>query len=167
MQHAEKSRAAGPGRAGEFLTFALDHETFAIPVEAVREVVDPLPPAQVPRAPDFAPALVNVRGNVVALIDLRRRFAMPPAPADAEARVVVSEVAIGGEPTLVGIQTDAVHGVIDVRSAVIEPLPKLGTRWRTEFIQGVVRQDRGFVIILDMARILAPDDAARRSADGG
>jgi purine-binding chemotaxis protein CheW len=168
MQNAEKSLPSAAERAvaaREFLTLALDHETFAIPVETVREVVDLPQAACVPNAPDWAPALINVRGNVVALVDLRRRFSMPPAPTAAEARVVVSEVSIGGEPTLVGIQADAVYEVIDARNAVMEPMPKLGTRWRAEFIKGVVKQDQGFVIILDMARILALDEPARRSAD--
>jgi purine-binding chemotaxis protein CheW len=160
---AAASRAGGG--AGELLTFALDRETFAIPVDAVREVVDLTPATAVPNAPAFARALINVRGNVVALIDLRRRLSMPPPPPDAETRVVVSEVVIAGEPTLVGLQADAVHEVIDARGATLEAIPKLGTRWRPELVKGVVKQDRGFVIILDLARILASDESARRSVD--
>lgn len=163
MQNAQSNlpTAERAGAASEFLTIALDNETFAIPVGAVREVVD-LPPATfVPNAPGFAPALINVRGNVVALVDLRRRLAMPPLPPDAEVRVVVSEVAIGGEPTLVGIQADAVYEVIDARNAAVEAMPKLGTRWRAEFIKGVVKQEQGFVIILDMARILALEESGQ------
>jgi purine-binding chemotaxis protein CheW len=161
MQQAEKS--AGTARAGEYLTFALDHETFAIPVDAVREVVDPPPSTAVPNAPDFAPALINVRGNVVAMVDLRRRFAMPPAEAE-DTRVVVAEVPVMGEPTLVGIMADAVYEVIDASKTAIEDIPRLGTRWRAEFIKGVAKQEQGFVIILDMERILADREPVRRSA---
>jgi purine-binding chemotaxis protein CheW len=169
MQQPDKSampRAARSGpsfQASEFLTFALDHETFAIPVDAVREVVDLLDATQVPNAPDFAPALINVRGNVVPLVDLRRRFAMPPADAE-DTRVVVAEVLVHGEATLVGIMADAVYKVIDASKAAIEDIPRLGTRWRAEFIKGVAKQERGFVIILDMERILADREPVRRSA---
>lgn len=167
MQNAQSSLATAEraGAASEFLTIALDNETFAIPVEAVREVVGLPPVTRVPNAPGFAPALINVRGNVVALVDLRRRLAMPPLPAEAEPRVVVAEVLIGGEPTLVGIQADAVYEVIDTRGATVEPLPKLGTRWRADLVKGVVKQGQGFVIILDMARILAAGEPARRPTD--
>jgi purine-binding chemotaxis protein CheW len=170
MQQAEKSTATPQAARGgaavpvsEFLTFALDHETFAIPVESVREVVDPPPATAVPNAPDFAPGLINVRGNVVPLVDLRRRFAMPPSDAQGT-RVVVAEVPVAGEPTLVGIMADAVYEVIDASRAAIEDIPRLGTRWRAEFIKGVAKQERGFVIILDMERILADREPARRSA---
>jgi purine-binding chemotaxis protein CheW len=155
-------RPAATG-SGEYLTFALDSETFAIEVERVREVQDLPEVAFVPNAPDFAPGVINVRGNVVPLVDLRRRFSMPPMGDDSEIRVVVAEVAIAGEPVLVGIKADAVYEVIDASRVAIDDMPRLGTKWRSEFIKGVVKQDTGFVIILDIERILATDGPALRS----
>lgn len=153
---------AEPPRSGELLTFALDNETFAVEVERVREVVDLGPATEVPNAPGFAPAVINVRGNVVPLLELRAKFGMPPLADARDVRVVVTEVAVGGEPTLVGIKADAVHKVIDASRAALDELPRLGTRWRPEFIRGVAKQDEGFVIVLDIGRVLAgPEPAAR------
>jgi purine-binding chemotaxis protein CheW len=154
--------ALDAARRGEFLTFALDHEIFAIEVDRVREVVDPIPVTEVPNAPGFAPGVVNVRGNVVPLVDLRRKFGMPPPASEGELRIVVAEVSVEGEPTLVGIKADAVYEVVDTGRAEIDDLPRLGTRWRPEFIRGVVKQETGFVIILDIGRILSGADAAPR-----
>lgn len=152
-------------RSGELLTFALDNETFAVEVERVREVVDLGPATEVPNAPGFAPAVINVRGNVVPLVELRARFGMPPLADARDLRVVVTEVPVGGEPTLVGIKADAVYKVVDAGRAALDELPRLGTRWPPEFIRGVVRQEGGFVIVLDIGRVLAgPAGPARDSA---
>lgn len=154
----------GPPRSGELLTFALDNETFAVEVERVREVVDMGPATDVPNAPGFAPAVINVRGNVVPLVELRAKFGMPPlADGRGDARVVVAEVPVGGEPTLVGIKADAVYKVVDAGRAALDELPRLGTRWPPEFIRGVVRQEGGFVIVLDIGRVLAGSAPARDS----
>lgn len=162
---SESVSAGPPGApAGELLTFGLDHEVFALEVARVREVVDPMPATEVPNAPDFAPALINVRGNVVPLVDLRRKLDMPPLDG-GDPRIVVAEVALAGEPALVGILTDAVYGVADAAGAELRELPRLGTRWRGEFIRGVLKQDAGFVILLDLERILAREEQVRGGQD--
>ena len=138
----------------EFLTFALDGETFAIEVERVHEVVDPPPVTAVPNAPAWVPGLANIRGNIVPLVNLRKKLAMAPRPAAADPRIVVAEVALEGETTLVGLEADAVYEVFDSTRLAIDDLPRLGSKWRPEFIRGVVKQDHGFVIILDIERIL-------------
>ncbi len=164
-----EDQIAGPAareepRRGELLTFALDNETFAIEVDRVREVVDMGPISLVPKAPPFAPGVVNVRGNVVPLIDLRRKLDMSPPQGEAHRRIVVTEVTFDDETTLVGIEADAVYEVVDASRAAIDDIPRLGTRWRPEFIRGVVKQERGFVIILDIGRILAGGEASTRSS---
>jgi purine-binding chemotaxis protein CheW len=118
-------------------------------------VVGPPPPVTVvPNAPAWAPSIANVRGNIVPLVDLRKKLAMTPRPATADPRIVVAEVTIAGETTLVGLEADAVYEVFDSTRLAIDDLPRLGTKWRPEFIRGVVKQDQGFVIILDIERIL-------------
>jgi purine-binding chemotaxis protein CheW len=155
-------RGEHDARPTEFLTFALDGETFAIEVERVHEVVDPPPVTAVPNAPAWAPAIANIRGNIVPLVDLRRKLAMAPRVSIADPRIVVAEVAIEGETTLVGLEADAVYEVFDSTKLDIDDLPRLGTKWRPEFIRGVVKQDQGFVIILDIERILTGE---RRQVD--
>jgi purine-binding chemotaxis protein CheW len=164
LSHRPRGETAAQegARREELLTFRLDNETFAIEVERVREVVDSVALTEVPNAPAFAPAVVNVRGNVVPLVDLRRKLDMPPLEDQSEVRIVVAEVALEGELTLVAIKADAVYEVVDASRATIDELPRLGTRWRPEFIRGVVKQETGFVIILDIGRVLASREPAAR-----
>ncbi len=138
----------------DYLTVALGDDLFGIKVALVHEVLDPPAMTRVPNAPSFAPGLINVRGNVLPLIDLRDRFGMEPAEATEASRVIVSEVAPSGESFHVGIRTDAVFEVIHVRESEVEAMPEYGTRWPSRYLDGVVRQDGRFVVLLDVERLL-------------
>lgn len=143
----------------DYLTVSLDDDVFALKVAAVHEVLDPPAMTIVPNAPDFAPGLINVRGSVVPLIDLRTRFGMGSKADTEHARVIVSRVEAAGESFYVGIKADAVHEVVHIREDAIEALPENGTRWPPHFLSGVVKHDGRFVILLDIERILQPNDA--------
>jgi purine-binding chemotaxis protein CheW len=149
-------------QAGELLTFLLDNETFGIEVDRVHEVLDMPPVTRVPNTRDFAPGIANVRGNVVPLVDLRRKLPMAPAPVGTAMRVIVTEVELGGEHTLVGLMADAVYEVIDATSVPMDEIPRLGTRWPAQFIRGVVKQDHKFVVVLDIPTILDAGETANR-----
>ncbi|MBB3936240.1 chemotaxis protein CheW [Aureimonas phyllosphaerae] len=144
----------------DFLTVSLGQDVFALAVEAVHEVLDPPPVTTVPNAPAFAPGLVNVRGNIMPLIDLRRRFAMPAVADTESSRVIVSRVETGGEGFFVAIKADAVHEVVSLDRAAVEPVPENGTRWPLRFLRGVVRHGGGFVVLLDLETVLQPDPAS-------
>lgn len=144
----------------DYLTVSLDDDVFALRIAAVHEVLDPPAMTIVPNAPDFAPGLINVRGNVVPLIDLRIRFGMGAEDDTEHSRVIVSRVQVNGEGFYVGIKADAVHEVIQVRNETIESLPENGTRWPQQFLGGVVRHNGRFVILLDIDRILQTADTA-------
>ena len=135
------------------LTIRLDDELFAVEAGRVREILDLVPITEVPNAPEFVGGLINVRGRVVPLADLRVMFGMNRAEPDEDTRIVVMEVDMDGEPTIVGILADKVHDVTDIEAASIEDAPRVGMRWRPEFIKGIGKRNGGFIIIPNMERI--------------
>jgi len=135
------------------LTIRLQDELFAVEAGRVREILDLVPFTHVPNAPAFVGGLINVRGRVVPLADLRVVFGMDRPEADEDTRIVVMEVDIDGEPTIAGILADKVHDVTDIETASIEETPKVGMRWRPELIKGIGKRNGDFIIIPDMERI--------------
>lgn len=140
----------------EVLTFDIGDECLAIAAANIREIVDLLPETRVPGAPALVASVVNFRGKIIPIADLRVAFGMP-APDDAEAgtdrRIVVIETAIHGEATQIGLRTDKVHevAILDRRHAC--PPPVVGMRWRREFVLELVRQPGGVIVIPDLATI--------------
>lgn len=148
------------------LTLRLDTETMVLPAEIVREILDLVPIAEVPNAPVLVGGLINVRGRVVPLADLRVAFDMPRPLPDQDTRIVVIEIELDGEPTVVGLLADKVYEITEIGSDAIEETPRVGMRWRPEFVRGIAKRDGGFLIIPDINRILetqgaggAPDTA--------
>ncbi|HEV7719275.1 MAG TPA: chemotaxis protein CheW [Arsenicitalea sp.] len=135
------------------LTLRLQDELFAIEAESVREILDLVPITEVPNANPFVAGLINVRGRVVPLADLRVMFGMDRPAPDADTRIVVIEIDIDGEPTVAGILADKVHDVTDIEAASIEQAPRVGMRWRPEFVRGIAKRNGGFIIIPNMGRI--------------
>ena len=140
------------------LTIRLEDELFAVEASRVREILDLVPITEVPNASPFVGGLINVRGRVVPLADLRVIFGMDRPEPDADTRIVVMEFDIGGEPVIAGILADKVHDVTDIEAASIEEAPKVGMRWRPEFIRGIGKRNGGFIIIPDMERIFETTD---------
>ena len=136
------------------LTIRLQDEMFALEATHVREILDPVPITRVPNAGDFVGGLINVRGSVVPLADLRVSFGMKRPPADTDTRIVVMEIDLDGEPLVAGILADKVYDVTDITAASIEDAPKVGMRWPAEFVRGIGRRGDDFVIIPDMNRII-------------
>ena len=126
------------------LTLKLDDELFAIAAGSVREILDLVPITEVPNAPAFVGGLINVRGRVVPLADLRVTFDMSRPPPDADTRIVVVEVDIDGEPTVAGILADKVHDVTDIDAAMIQEAPRVGMRWPAEFVRGIGKRNGAF-----------------------
>lgn len=144
--------ATGAMRA---LTLRLDDEVFAIEAERVREILDLVPVTEVPKAPAFVGGLINVRGRVVPLADLRVVFGMALRPPDEDTRIVVLETEIEGEATVVGIIADKVHEVTDIEASSVESAPRVGMRWRADFVAAIGKRNGDFIIIPDLGRIFA------------
>jgi purine-binding chemotaxis protein CheW len=135
------------------LTLRMQDEMFAIEAGSVREILDLVPITEVPNAPAFVTGLINVRGRVVPLADLRVMFDMDRPPPDQDTRIVVIEIEIDGEPTVAGILADKVYDVTDIEAAAIQDAPKVGMRWRPEFVKGIGKRNGNFIVIPDLGRI--------------
>lgn len=145
--------AANDNRGFEALTFGLAGEVFALNADCVREILDVIPVTTVPGARDFVPGLINVRGKVVPLADLRVRFGMDAADDSIDTRFVVVEIELAGEPTIVGLRADKVYEVTGIAGASIEDTPEIGMKWRADFIKGIGKRGAEFIIIPDIERI--------------
>ena len=144
------------------LTLRLDDELFAIEAQSVREILDLVPVTVVPNASPFAAGLINVRGRVVPLTNLKVAFGMRSAEPDQDTRIVVIETEIEGEPSVVGILADKVYDVTDIEPAAIEQAPRVGMRWRPDYVRGIGKRRGDFIIIPDIHRIFELE--GRRSA---
>jgi purine-binding chemotaxis protein CheW len=146
--------------ASQYLTFRLDEEMFALDVNQVREVLDFSTITKVPRAPEFMRGVINVRGSVVPVIDLKRKFGLPKTGKTVDTRIVVMELDMEGEHTVLGAMADSVHEVIELEAGQIEEPPRIGSRWRTEFIKGIGKRNEQFIILLDIDRVFSSDELA-------
>lgn len=138
----------------EVLTLNLAGEIFAVEAGAVREILDLVPVTAVPGARDFVNGLINVRGKVVPLADLRLRFGMAATEPTIDTRVVVLVLDLDGEPATVGVLADKVYEVTRIDATEIEETPRIGMRWRPEFIRCIGKRAEDFIIVPDLGRIL-------------
>jgi purine-binding chemotaxis protein CheW len=153
--------------AALYLTFKLGDEVFSIDVAQVREVLELSTITKVPQAPEFMRGVINVRGSVIPVVDLRRKFGMTRTEETVFTRVIVMDLELDGETTVLGAMADSVHEVIELDPERIEEPPKIGSRWRTEFIKGIGKRDEEFIIILDIDRVFSTDELALVEATGG
>lgn len=135
------------------LSLEMQGESFAIAAGHVHEILDPVPITQVPGADPAVDGLINVRGRVVPLADLRLIFGMPQRQEGADARIVVIEVEIDGDPVTIGIRADKVNEVTELAAASLEATPRIGLRWDPDLITGIGKRNGAFVAVLDMGRI--------------
>ena len=148
----------------EVLTLDLDGHTFALPAACVHEILDLVAVTEVPGANPFVGGLINVRGRVVPLADLRHKFGMPVKPSTIDTRVVVIEVDIDGDATMVGLLADKVHEVTEIAATAVEETPRIGLTWRREYIDCIGKLGDDFVVVLDITAIFS---SARRERDAG
>jgi len=144
----------------QYITFKLGHELFAINVAQVREVLELSQITKVPTAPAYMRGVVNVRGKATPVVDLRLKFGLPPVPDTVHSRIVVLELDLGGEATVIGGIADSVHEVIELEPSQINPPPRIAMRWRTELISGMGRRGDDFIIILDINKVFSSEDLA-------
>ena len=142
----------------QYLTFKLGDEVFATDVAKVREVLDFTTITKIPRTPDFMSGVINLRGNVVPVVDLRLCFEMSRTEKTVNTCVVVVEMLLDGDPTVIGALADSVEEVIDLEPDQIQPAPKIGTQIRTDFIKGMGKRDGQFIMILDIDRIISAEE---------
>ncbi|MBB4365060.1 purine-binding chemotaxis protein CheW [Bradyrhizobium sp. CIR18] len=140
--------------AMQVVMIGLGEEKFALDAGLVREIIDPVPVTKVAGARAFVPSVINVRGNVIPLADLRIRFGMPQLEDSADTRIVVIELELDGEPVLVGVTADKVYEVTEISQTHVQQTPRVGMHWKPEFIRFIAKWREEFVIVPNMERIL-------------
>ena len=145
----------------QYLTFTLEAEEFALDISKVREVLDYTTITKVPRMPDFLRGVINLRGNVVPVVDLRMKLGMTATEKTVNTCIVIVDVDINGETMQMGALADSVQEVLELDPRQIEPAPRIGTRIKSEFVRGMGKRDDKFIIILDIDRVLSTDEAGR------
>jgi purine-binding chemotaxis protein CheW len=148
----------------QFVTFALGSEVFAVPVTVVREILDHEAPFRIPNGPEYLLGLRNVRGQGVPVIDLRLRLGLSQTVTTPHTRVLVVDVLVGTRTLTLGLVADRVFEVAAFRQDQIEPAPDIGIHWGSEYIDGVVRHDSGFVVIINLASLLSVSELTALSA---
>ena len=142
----------------QYLTFKLGEEIFALEVAKVREILDFTSVTKVPQTPDFMRGVINLRGGVVPVIDLRLKFGMSSTEKTVNTCIIVVEVELAGETLILGALSDSVQEVFDLDPDQIEPAPRIGTRLKTEYLKGMGKRDGNFIIILDIDKIFTADE---------
>ena len=151
----------------QYLTFRLDEEVFALDIAKVREVLDFTSITKVPRVPEFMRGVINLRGSVVPVVDLRLKFGMSKTEQTVNTCIIIAEVTVDDESIIIGSLADSVQEVMDLEPENIESAPKIGTRLRTEFIKGMGKRDDKFIIILDFDKVFSSDELAQVQATKG
>jgi len=142
----------------QYLTFKLDDEVFALEIVKVREVLDFTDVTKVPQTPVFMRGVINLRGSVVPVVDMRVKFSMGEAEATVNTCIIITEVIMEGEPSLLGALVDSVQEVLELDPDEIEPPPRIGTKLNTEFIRGMGKHHEAFIIILDIDKVFSSDE---------
>ena len=144
--------------AGKYLTFFLGGETYGIPVLKVREIISMLPITQVPQVPAYMKGVINLRGKVIPVVDLRAKFSMEPAEATSSTCIVVVQVrGTEGQAKLIGLIVDAVEEVANIAQVDIEPTPDFGGSISVQYILGMAKIKGSVKSLLDIDQIIAAD----------
>ena len=146
------------GRAGKYLTFSLAGEEYGISILRIKEIIGMMPITSVPQTPDYVKGVINLRGKVIPVIDLRLRFHLPFRDYMERTCIVVVEINGQSGTVKIGIVVDAVSEVLNIKSEDIENAPAFGVRLNTDYILGMARMGSNVKMLLDIGVILSADD---------
>lgn len=141
-----------------FLSFRLSEEVFAINVTQVLNILEMSPVTIIPKAPAYMKGVINLRGTVLPVVDLRIMFGLPEKETTVDTSIIVLNINLKGESVLVGILVDAVREVLELRNSEISPAPSIGTRYNSAFIKSMWRNDDKFIMILDIDKVFSTDE---------
>ncbi len=150
----------------QYLTFSLGDEVFALEIARVREVLEYSTVTALPRMPDFMRGVINLRGSVVPVVDLRVAFGMPRAEQTVNTCVIIVEMTVDGATIVIGAMADSVQEVIELDRSRVEPAPKIGANLCNRFIKGMGKHNGRFIIILDSDAVFTEEEAALVHAAG-
>ncbi len=153
-------------QTSQYLSFTLGGEVFALDISKVREVLDYTEPTKVPQTPDFMRGVINLRGGVVPVVDLKLKFGMPRTERGINTCIIITEVALGDEHAMIGAMADSVREVFDLSPEQIEPAPRIGTHLNTAFLKGMGKHNDNFILLLDIDRVFSEVELQAVSAAG-
>lgn len=145
-------------REGKYLSFFLDREEYGIGILKVKEIIGMMPITQVPQTPEYVKGVINLRGKVIPVIDLRLRFGMAEIAYTDRTCIIVVEFSSTSGRLHTGIVVDAVSEVLNIKGSDIEDTPTFGTKLSTDFVLGMAKIGSGVKILLDIDRVLTEDE---------
>jgi purine-binding chemotaxis protein CheW len=145
-------------KEGKYLTFNLAGEEYGIGILKVKEIIGMLPITIIPQTPAYIKGVINLRGKVIPVIDLRLKFMISAAEYTDRTCIIVMEIATAGRTIMMGIVVDSVSEVLNIKGADIEATPAFGTRLDTEFILGMAKVGGGIKILLDIDKVLSVEE---------
>ncbi|MBN2125388.1 MAG: purine-binding chemotaxis protein CheW [Deltaproteobacteria bacterium] len=147
-------------REGKYLTFSLGGEEYGIGILKIKEIIGMMPVTSVPQTPPFVKGVINLRGKVIPVIDLRLRFGLEESPYTERTCIIVVEVEGSTGQVMIGIVVDSVSEVLNIKGESIEPTPSFGTETSTEYILGIAKMEGGVKILLDIDKVLSTRELA-------
>ncbi len=160
MSEAMKNKSA----AGKYLTFALAQEEYGVPVLKVREIIKMMDITGVPQVPPHVKGVINLRGKVIPIVDLRLKFNLPTQDYTERTCIIVVEVELPSRRIMLGMIVDHVSEVLNIATDEIEPMPDFGERVDTEFMHGVAKVKGSVKLLLDLDKVLSADTIFARAA---
>jgi len=146
------------GREGKYLTFRLANEEYGISILKIKEIIGVMPITTVPQTPEFVKGVINLRGKVIPVITLRKKFGMEETEYTDKTCIVVVEILINAEKVQIGIVVDTVSEVLNIKREEIEDTPSFGTNLDTKYILGMAKMEGGVKILLDIDRVLSAEE---------
>ncbi len=162
----DQGTAALHDREGKYLTFTLANEDYGLEILKVREIIGLLDITAIPQTPPYVKGVINLRGKVIPVIDLRLKFGLPPLEYGERTCIIVVEVKTSLGPVQMGVVVDTVSEVLNISGADIEPAPSFGTRVDTKYILGIAKARGAIKILLDIDQVLSPRELAGLEALG-
>jgi len=139
----------------QYLTFMIGGEEYAVSLLKVKEIIEYDTVTEIPKTPEWVRGVINLRGNVVPVIDLAVKFRLAASVAGKLTCIVITEVECEGEPTIMGVMADSVRQVIDIRPEDVEVPPTFGTRVKVDYLLGMARAGKKFCLLLDTEKVLS------------
>lgn len=158
IETMDQAVGAMTDKEGKYLTFTLDNEEYGIGILKIKEIIGMMPITGVPKTPDFVKGVINLRGKVIPVVDLRLKFGMASMEYNERTCIIVVEIETASGMILMGIVVDSVSEVLNIKANDIENTPTFGTKLDTDYILGMAKMDGGVKILLDIDRVLGTEE---------
>ncbi|WP_027359900.1 chemotaxis protein CheW [Desulforegula conservatrix] len=155
---AAKPNQPSAGREGKYLTFRLGNEEYGVGIMRIREIIGMMPVTSVPQTPGFVKGVINLRGKVIPVIDLRLRFQMEEVQYDERTCIIVLEITTRESHLQIGVVVDSVSEVLNIREDDIEATPAFGIKLNTDYILGMAKAGGSVKILLDIDKVLTESE---------